>query len=173
MSGNKPSPTAGWLLDLLWFTQDAFESSPWPGLASGDLLFARWRSHPLGNSWRRMHLMYLLALFAPIQVDVPEFSKVKNPLTPAAAPPTASASQPLVTWRKWSLFGGYGRNPNCSNNQGWIGQRWHYLILLPQSWWVFPIDSTLQEVRPSRLAPFSLDGLDGSRLLNLTSPHGY
>ena len=100
-------------------------------------------------------------------------TKVKNPLTPAAAPPTASASQPLVTWRKWSLFGGYGRNPNCSNNQGWIGQRWHYLILLPQSWWVFPIDSTLQEVRPSRLAPFSLDGLDGSRLLNLTSPHGY
>ena len=150
MSGNKPSPTAGWLLDLLWFTQDAFESSPWPGLVSGDLLFARWRSHPLGNSWRRMHLMYLLGLFAPIQVDVPEFSKVKNPLTPAAAPPTASANQPLVTRRKLSLFGGYGRNPNCSNNQGWIGQR-----------------LTLSDFTASKLVSFS-NWLDTARSTSLT-----
>jgi len=44
--------------------------------------------------------MYLLALFAPIQVDVPEFSEAKNPLTPAAAPPTPSANHPPVTRRK-------------------------------------------------------------------------
>ena len=100
MSGNKLSPTAGWLLDLLWFTQDAFESSPWPGLASGYLLFFRCRSHHLGNSWRRMHLMYLLALFAPIQVDVPEFSEAKNPLTPAAAPPTPFAIIPSAPRRR-------------------------------------------------------------------------
>ena len=173
MSGNKPSPTAGWLLDLLWFTQDAFESSPWPGLVSGDLLFARWRSHPLGNSWRRMHLMYLLGLFAPIQVDVPEFSEVKNPLTPAVAPPTPSANQPPVTRRKWSLFGGYGRIPNCSDNQGWIGQRLTLSDFTASKLVSFQINSTLQEVRPSRLAPLFLDGLDGSRLLNLTSPHDY
>ena len=95
-------------------------------------------------------LMYLLALFAPIQVDVPEFSEVKNPLTPAVAPPTPSANQPPVTRRKWSLFGGYGRNPNCSNNQGWIGQR-----------------LTLSDFTASKLVSFS-NWLDTARSTSLT-----
>ena len=45
-------------------------------------------------------LMYLLALFAPIQVDVPEFSEVKNPLTPAVAPPTPFAIIPSAPRRR-------------------------------------------------------------------------
>ena len=94
--------------------------------------------------------MYLLGLFAPIQVDVSEFSEVKNPLTPAAAPPTASANQPLVTRRKLSLFGGYGRNPNCSKNQGWIGQR-----------------LTLSDFTASKLVSFS-NWLDTARSTSLT-----
>ena len=39
-------------------------------------------------------------LFSPIQVDVPKFSEVKNPLTPAAAP-----QQPVTRRRLWR-FGG-------------------------------------------------------------------
>ena len=79
-------PGCFWVFSLTW--------------ACFRLLFSRWRSHHLGNSWRRMHLMYLLALFAPIQVDVPEFSEAKNPLTPAAAPPTPFAIIPSAPRRR-------------------------------------------------------------------------
>ena len=73
----------------------------------------------------------------------------------------------------YHYLGGTGGTPIAVIIRVELVRGWHYLILLPQSWWVFPINSTLQEVRPSRLAQLFLDGLDGSRLLNLTSPHGY
>ena len=87
--------------------------SPWPELASGDWLFSQCRSHHLGNSWKKIGDLNALDIFIhqisfrtflhQSRLTSAKISEVKNPLTPAAAPPTASASQP-VTRRKLSLF---------------------------------------------------------------------
>ena len=154
MSGNKPSPTAGWLLDLLWFTHDAFESlwkvswkvllsllfSPWPGLASGDLLFSQWRSHHLGNSWRFECIWCIFWLFLrQSKLMSPSFLRLKT-----RWPRLRHHRQHRQTSHWWPeenyhYLGGTGGTPIAAIIRVELVRGWHYLILLPQSWWVFKL----------------------------------
>ena len=154
MSGNKPSPTAGWLLELLWFTQDAFESSPWPGLASGDLLFSQWRIYPLGNSWR---FECIWCIFWPFlrqsKLMSPSFLRLKTRW------PRLRHRQNQQTSHWWPeendhYLGGTGGTPSAVIIRVELVRGWHYLILLPQSWWVFKLTRHCKKYVPhSRLAP--------------------
>ena len=151
MSGNKPSPTAGWLLDLPWFTQDAFESSPWPGLASGDLLFARWRSHPLGIVEDECIWCIFWPFLRQSKLMSPSFLRLKT-----RWPRLRHHRHHQQTSHRWPeendhYLGGTGETPSAVIIRVELVRGWHYLILLPQVG-EFSINSTLQEVRPSRLA---------------------
>ena len=123
MSGNKPSPNFRLIImfyhDVPRISQDVFESFwffLWKVLCVFFLTWAcfRWlvifQFFPMEkpNNWaivedsNAFDVLWCIfgCLFSPIQVDVPKFSEVKNPLTPAAAP-----QQPVTRRRLWR-FGG-------------------------------------------------------------------